>query len=208
MDPNSETLHSWNKVARLYQELFMDLDLYNNTYDSLCSVLPHKARILEIGCGPGNITKYLLHKKPDLVIEAIDNSVNMIELARKNNPTAQFNVMDCRDIDIIHTQFDAIVCGFCLPYLSDNDCFALFNDCKKRLVSGGLLYISFVEGAPALSGYQTGSSGDRMFFYYHELQAFLTQLQVSGFKAMQQFNVDYTKKDGTMEMHTILIVQA
>ena len=29
----TETFETWNKVAALYQDKFMDLDLYNDTYE-------------------------------------------------------------------------------------------------------------------------------------------------------------------------------
>lgn len=45
----------------------------------------------------------------------------MIELAKKNNPTAYFDVMDSRHIGELTDSYDAIICGFCLPYLSDQE---------------------------------------------------------------------------------------
>ena len=122
MDPYKETFETWNKVASLYQEKFMGLKLYNDTYDLICNVvIKNKATILEIDCGPGNITKYLLSKRPDFNIFGIDIAPNMIELAKINNPKANFAVMDSRNISEIETKYDAIVCGFCLPYLSETD---------------------------------------------------------------------------------------
>ena len=56
MDKYKETFKTWNKVASLYEDKFMDLDLYNNTYDYFCELVKDNAKILEIGCGPGNIT--------------------------------------------------------------------------------------------------------------------------------------------------------
>jgi ubiquinone/menaquinone biosynthesis C-methylase UbiE len=89
VDRYKETFDTWNKVARFYQEKFMDLDLYDDTYDTFCDeVNIENATILEIGCGPGNITKYILNKRPDFIIDGIDISPNMIELAKTNNPTA------------------------------------------------------------------------------------------------------------------------
>ena len=80
MDKYEETFETWDKVAYLYQEKFMDLDLYNETYDFICnSILKDNARILDVGCGPGNITKYLLSKRPDFDILGIDISPNMID---------------------------------------------------------------------------------------------------------------------------------
>ncbi len=122
MDNYQETFETWNKLASLYQDKFMDLELYNESYDAFCnSIAKDNAKILEIGCGPGNITKYLLSKRPNYQIYGIDVAPNMIELARENNPTARFDVMDCRNISEINQDFDGIVCGFCLPYLSEGD---------------------------------------------------------------------------------------
>jgi hypothetical protein len=51
MDRYKETFETWNKVASLYQDKFLDLDLYNDTYDHICnSVTIHNAKLLEIGC--------------------------------------------------------------------------------------------------------------------------------------------------------------
>jgi trans-aconitate methyltransferase len=127
MDKYKETFETWNKVASLYQDKFMDLNLYNDTYDFICNLITKdKAKLLEIGCGPGNITKYLLSKRPDFNIFGIDIAPNMIELAKKNNPTASFAIMDSRHISDLETKYDRIVCGFCLPYLSQRTVKHLF----------------------------------------------------------------------------------
>lgn len=83
MDPYAQTAQTWDKIAGLYQDRFMDLTLYNQTYDALCQTLPQNAKLLELGCGPGNITRYLLQMRPDLSILATDTSYNMLELAKK-----------------------------------------------------------------------------------------------------------------------------
>jgi 2-polyprenyl-3-methyl-5-hydroxy-6-metoxy-1,4-benzoquinol methylase len=89
MDRYKETFDTWNNIASIYQDKFMDLDVYNDTYDHICNaVTKPKAKLLDIGCGPGNITKYLLSKRPDFDIFGIDMAPNMIEFAKKNNPTA------------------------------------------------------------------------------------------------------------------------
>ena len=79
IDKYKETCETWDKVAVLYQEKFMHLDLYNETYDFLCNTLPNgHSSILEIGCGPGNITKYLLSNKSfDISYEKLDNEMDI-----------------------------------------------------------------------------------------------------------------------------------
>lgn len=209
MDKYKETFETWNKVASLYEDKFMDLDLYNETYDFICtSVTKKNAKLLEIGCGPGNITKYLLSKRPDFSIYGIDIAPNMIELAKKNNPTADFKVMDSRKIHELKTKFDGIVCGFCLPYLSESDSEKLVLDSYNLLTDKGLIYLSFMEGDPGKSGFQVaGNSGNRSYFYYHELDKLKTRLIDSGFEELKVFKEEYKKNASEKEIHTILTAQ-
>lgn len=205
MNRDKVTRDTWNKVAELYQDKFMDLDLYNDTYDLICAALPQKnAKILDIGCGPGNITRYLLSKRPDFEILGIDLAKNMIALAEKNNPTATFKVMDSRHISALTSQYDAMVCGFCLPYLSSSDTQQLIHNMGELVRKGGMVYISFVEGAPESSEYQTGSSGDQVFFYYHELEFVTRQLANRGFGEINSCKINYKKNDTETQQHTIL----
>ena len=206
MDRYKETFETWNKVASLYQDKFMNLDLYNETYDFICNAITkEKAKILEIGCGPGNIAKYILSRRPEFDLFGIDIAPNMIELAKINNPTASFAAMDCREIDSIKTKFDAIVCGFCLPYLSQADSQKLITDSYHLLNESGLIYMSFVEGDPRKSGFQISSSGDRSYFYFHDLEDLKTQLIKNKFEVLKIFKVEFKKTEIEIETHTIVI---
>jgi ubiquinone/menaquinone biosynthesis C-methylase UbiE len=208
MDKYQETFSTWNKVADLYQEKFMNLDIYNSTYDYFCDqIIEQNPKILEVGTGPGNITQYLLQKRPDFHIAGIDVSENMVALAQENNPKANFKVMDARDIDTLNSVFDGIVCGFCLPYLSSSDCKKFIEDCHHLLLDDGLLYISFVEGEEDKSGYQSNSKGDRIYFYYHLLESIADSLRILYFKVLRVFHINYPKGDGTNEIHTIIVAR-
>jgi len=205
MDRYKETIETWNKLAVLYQDRFMDLHLYDDAYDFICNAITRQhAKILEIGCGPGNITRYLLTKRPDFDILGIDVAPNMIALAGKNNPTASFAIMDSRNIEEIKTKFDGIVCGFCLPYLSPADSRKLISDAFHLLQENGLIYLSFVEGDPGKSDYQVSSSGDRVFFYYHDLNELKELLKECQFDSLHVVKVEYKKSETEIDIHTIL----
>ena len=192
----------------MYQEKFMNLDLYNDSYDLFCQQIEKPdPKVLEIGCGPGNITKYLLKKRPDLKIEAIDVAPNMIKLAKKNNPTANFKLMDCREIHKLTDKFDAIIGGFCLPYLSKKDSLKLIKDCSFLLNSGGVLYLSAIEDAYNKSGYETGSSGDQTYVYYHPKNYLKDCLESNNFTLTDLLQKNYNKNDGTNQIHLILIAK-
>lgn len=183
----------------------MELDIYNDTYDFICNSLDRSnSKILEIDCGPGNISKYLLSKRPDFDILGIDIAPNMIELAKKNNLTANFVLMDSRHIINLMTKYDGIICGFCLPYLSQSDSLKLISDCNNLLNENGLIYLSFVEGDPNKSDFQVGSSGGRTYFYFHNLDEVTEQLIKSNFQEIKVFKVDYIKTENKKDTHTIL----
>lgn len=205
MDIRSETLLTWNKVADAYQQKFMFLDIYNHTYDIVCSEAKQNAQVLDIGCGPGNITHYLLQKRPDFEVLCIDAAPDMIALAAQSNPAATFKVMDINHLQSVEQLFDVVVCGFAIPYLSPEETSDFIRQCGIRLVAGGLCYLSFVAGSPFQSGFKTGSSGDRVYFYYHQTQLIEAALQQSEFVNIRIMEVPYTLADGTMELHTVII---
>lgn len=168
MDKNLHAIALFNKLASLYQQKYMDVDHYAEGLDTFCSLLEKKAAsIFEIACGPGNITKYLLDKRADFKITGTDLSKNMIELARENNPAASFEQMDCRKLSLQKNTFDAVVCGFCLPYLNDTETQKLFIDIEKLLNKDGVLYMSTIEGNYDKSIYKKGSTGDEIFQHYY-----------------------------------------
>ena len=39
MDKYQETFHTWNKLAKIYEDKFIDLDLYNDTYDDFLDLI-------------------------------------------------------------------------------------------------------------------------------------------------------------------------
>ena len=204
MDKYKETFDTWNNVASVYQDKFMDFALYNDTYDYICnSIEKPNAKLLEIGCGPGNITKYLLSQRPDFDIYGIDIAPNMIALARLNNPTADFTIMDSRDIHNFDIKFDGIISGFCLPYLSQTESNQLISNTYNLLNENGFTYLSFVEGNPEKSGFQVGSMG-RVYFNFHTLNSIKEQLIRTNFGDIEIFKVEYKRAKLEYEIHTII----
>ena len=201
----SETHKTWNKIAQFFENSFMDIKLYDDTYKRFCELIPKTdASVLEIGCGPGNITRYILELKPELKILATDISGNMVDLAKKNNPTSEVRVMDCRNIGTLESVYDAVICGFTIPYLSEVDCSNLISDISNLLTKEGVLYLSFVAGHYSSSGYISGSSGDRMYFYYHDNEKIKKEIELNSMTIVDIVEKDYKKSDGTFEKHIII----
>ncbi len=191
-NPTEITVATFNKLAQRYQDKYMDLEDYDDTYALFCkNLVSSNARVLELACGPGNVTRALLARLPDLQIVATDLAPQMVELARINNPTAQFAVMDCRDVGGQGKNFDALVCAFGLPYLSRTEAATLIADTVAVLNPGGLLYLSAMEAEETLSGWQTSSTGDQVYIHYHDEVHLRTALARHGFDI-----IDVRRKPG------------
>jgi 2-polyprenyl-3-methyl-5-hydroxy-6-metoxy-1,4-benzoquinol methylase len=185
MDKSKIAAEIFNKHANLYQDKFMDVSLYHESFNFFCaSIKKQNAAVLELACGPGNITKYLLSNRPDLKIFGIDLAPNMVELAKQNNPSAKFEVMDCRQIKKLNTKYDAIMCGFCLPYLSKEETLKLIFDSSQLLNPGGIIYISTMEDYYSKSAFKKGSKGDEIFMHYHEEGYLKRSFEENGFRVM------------------------
>ena len=206
MDQNKIAVDVFNKLAKTYQDKFMNVDLYKDSFDFFCQNIKIKnAEILELACGPGNITKHLLDKNPALKILGIDLAPNMIDLAKVNNPSAEFQVMDCRNIETLDKTFDAIMCGFCLPYLSKKETSKLFLDASELLNSSGIFYLSTMEDDYSNSTFKKGSSGDEIFMHYYPFDFLEKELKKNSFQILFSDRKEYFHNE---EKTTDLIIIA
>ena len=186
----------------------MDFDLYNDTFDLFCkSIEKENAEILELACGPGNITKYLLQKRSDFRVLGTDLAPKMIELAQQNNPKAEFQIMDCRDFIKLNKKFDGIMCGFGLPYLSKEDAVRLIKDASNSLNKNGVLYLSTMEDDYNKSGLKKGSTGDEIFMHYHQADYLSDALEQNGFQLITLQRKDFPEQNGTITTDLILIAR-
>jgi len=180
MDRTQQAVDVFNRHAQVYQHKYMDVSLYSESLDAFCALMAPGAAILEVACGPGNITQYLLRQRPDLRILATDLAPKMLELAKANNPGANIMEMDGKAIGSLERQFNGVVCGFLLPYLSKEEAGDFISAAAGRLLPGGALYLSTMEDDYNKSGIYKSSSGDEVYIYYHEERQLVRMLEACG----------------------------
>ena len=172
---------------------------YVATYEAFSDLLPQTpATVLDIACGPGNFSRYLLDRNPALKISGVDLAPGMIELARQNVPEGEFSNLDSRKIRTLGRKFDVILLGFCLPYLSQEESGELVADVSRIINENGLLYLSTMEGEYAQSGYQSNDSEDRVFVYYHSLNYLIEKLETNGFEIIHTEKIPFPSEDDSV----------
>ncbi len=137
----------FNDNADIYADKYMSVAKYQNELQQLCKlIVEDEARILDIACGPGNLSQYMISRNPKYRILGIDFALAMISKARSLVANVEFQLMDVREIGQLNQKFDVIICGFVMPYLEDEDIEKMMLDIKKLLCQNGLLYISTILG--------------------------------------------------------------
>ena len=208
MDTFDISVKRFDEFASVYAERFKNVDSYLSSIDKFCDlIIKNKPSILELACGPGNVTQYIKDKFPDSKYIAIDLAPNMIDIAKQEVNGVDFRVMDVRKTSTFNTNFDAIMCSFCLPFLSKSDTYKLIADCADKLNENGVIYISTMEGDESKAGFETTSfSGDsEIYFNYHKQQDIEKALLGNGFQIENFKRQDYLESDGSALTDMIFI---
>ncbi len=96
----------------------------------------------DLGCGPGNSTEVLQARFPDAAIIGIDNSVDMIEAARKRLPAIRFEIADI-DAWVNSGPFDVILANASLQWVPGHEC--LLPALLSKLAPAGSLAVQIPD---------------------------------------------------------------
>ena len=184
-DKNKEAVKIFDRYAKGFEDKYMDVSAYEEALNLFCESIPGKSpNILDLACGPGNISKYILNRKSKAKLIGIDLSEKMLERARNNNPEAEYRKMDIREIDQLKVKFQGIICSFGTPYLSKKETTSLILNANNLLSENGVFYLSTMEGSYKDSGYYSSSSGvsEQLYIHYYEKEYLIDLLTKNNFK--------------------------
>ena len=195
----------FNKYASEYQKNYFDVSNYSNVLDVMLDKLHQdKPVILDIACGPANLSSYLRSRIPGAQIVGIDISDKMLELARQNILDGQFYCMPYNKMDSLEHDFDAIVCGFLLPYLNPSEKDLLFALVFENIPKGAFAFISTM----VLDKYKARNRRSRdgkheVIMHYHSGPSMIKELIEMGFRLIEK--KELLAEDGDTEL--VLLMQ-
>jgi hypothetical protein len=99
------------------------------------------------------------------------------------------------------------MCGFCMPYLSREDSSKLVKDCSDLLKDGWILYLSTIEGDYSDSGFETGSTGNRAYVYYHSEQYLEELVDKNNFENISLERKEYQWAIESSSTHIIFLAR-
>ena len=104
--------------------------------------------IVDLGCGPGNVTPLLRQRWPDAEIVGIDSSSEMLDQAREAMPDIQFEKLDVSDWNP-DQKLDIIFSNAALQWISGHE--TLFPNIAAQVAADGVLAIQMPRNFEAPS---------------------------------------------------------
>lgn len=141
-EPRDVVERGFDAVAELYLEWTTRIegDPRVAYLERLSSLLPDRARILELGCGAGEPSTRLLAER--FRVTGVDVSARQIALARARVPGAEFVQADFTELNLAPASFDAVAAFYALNHVPRDRLGALFVDVHSWLAPGGLFLAS------------------------------------------------------------------
>ncbi|HEY8345257.1 MAG TPA: class I SAM-dependent methyltransferase [Bacillota bacterium] len=203
MDKTLKTIEGYNQCANAFAEEFMDLGVFTEYVQEFSDLLREGASILDLGCGPGNIGRFLMSQNKAYKILGLDLSAEMLQLAEKHVPGGRFVSADLRYLSL-QDKFDAIVASFCIIHLEKSDAFHLLKKTFQLLNDGGYLYLSFMSGGKP--GFErTSFSQEEIYFNYFSPRRILKYLKRLGYRIITKHYHAYQRTTNQIIQDVVII---
>lgn len=137
----------FEEEAEIFDELIRTIiPFYKDMVDSLVLSLPFNQKegikVLDLGCGTGNISLKVKERFPSGHITCVDLAENMIKMAEsKLSPyrDVEFITADFRDLDY-KEEYDAVISSLALHHLQPGDQKSFYRRINHFLKMGGVFY--------------------------------------------------------------------
>jgi SAM-dependent methyltransferase len=145
---HDSTRRSYDAVAGAYADGLRD-ELAGKPLDralltALLEQAPAGTTVADLGCGPGHVTGWLAAHGARAV--GIDLSAGMIEVARREQPAAEFRVGDLLGLPAADGEFGAVVCFYSIIHLAPGELPVALAELYRVLRPGGLALLAFHVG--------------------------------------------------------------
>lgn len=170
-DINKKT---YNAISSIYVEE-ATLDHEDKSYiDSFLETISGN-KILDLGCGPGILSKYLSDLGYD--VTGVDFAEQMISIARGIAPKANFIVSDIASLEL-DDKFDGIVLAHFLIHLSKDENIRILNKLHTLMNPDASLFIQFSANlTPGIQDEPLDDTGElKMWRYSYDEDSMLELL--------------------------------
>ncbi len=137
----------FEKEAAVFDKFFFKvMPHYEEMTQGLANALPftknEKLKIIDLGCGTGNLSRKIIKAYPNAQITCIDMAENMLKMAKVKlgaNSNVKFWLGDVRNFDYAK-KYDAIVASMVLHHVEGKEKPKLYHKIYNSLIKGGSFF--------------------------------------------------------------------
>ncbi|MBX4189633.1 methyltransferase domain-containing protein [Candidatus Parcubacteria bacterium] len=183
-----DTVEHYDKLADEFSYR-NSVTIYGREYGIFFDLLPEGSSIIEIGCGIGRDALRLVEKYQ---YTGIDASKGMLDIAKKNIPQANFQLVDFYHLDFPSKSFDGFWAAASLLHVPKNEIVLVLKSIRKIIKDNGIGFVSLKlkdsldEGV--IKENKKGIPTKRYFAFY-EGGEFNKLLEQSGFEIIEETRV-------------------
>jgi SAM-dependent methyltransferase len=182
--PQTELQSSYDRVAAAYARQFCD-EMEKKPFDrKMLDWLAQKVQglgvICDLGCGPGQIARYL-HARG---VEAcgLDLSPEMVKHAQALNPGLHFQQGDMLALKgVADETYGGIAAFYSIIHVARPSLVAALKELKRVLRSGGVLLVTFHIGRETLHKDEFFGEAVSLDFHFYESAEMKDYLRAAGF---------------------------
>lgn len=157
------TAEAYKKVAEQYQAATVGKNVAQKQLDEFISMVNPPAQVLDVGCGPGNDTKYLSAKYAVTGIEMVKRFADM---ASVETPNAEIINADITTYDLPKNKYKGIWARDSLHHIPEENLDPVFKKLSDGLVENGVLYVIVREGEGEIYEREKKRYADMKRFYH------------------------------------------
>ncbi len=184
MQPPQNVADAYNKTAANYVLKYGD-ELKGKHLDRLLLQAfamsnRHKGRMIDLGCGPGQTTRYLADcTVTDLL--GTDLSEEMVKVAGGTHEDISFEVADMLALPYSDGAFGSAVAFYAIVHFDDEQLALAFKEIHRILEPGGELLFSFHIGEGTVHMDTFLEQPVNLDFFFHDLDTIERQVTEAGF---------------------------
>lgn len=152
----------WNEV---YKERKNNKIVYDNWLDKYLDILQKSTKpILDLGCGFGNDTLYLLERGMRVI--SCDYSIEALANLKRNIPNADARKVDIsKKLPFADEKFDCVIADLTLHYFDNKTTIGIMQEIKRILRKGGHLFARVNSVYDTNHGAGQGKELEHNFFF-------------------------------------------
>lgn len=205
MDPTKLVTDTYNQIADIYTDRYFDISSDIPLIDRLLNLLPEQAKVLDLGCGPGNFTQYLLSK--GFVTEGIDISEVMLTIAKQHLPQVPFVQGNMSELPYTDVSFDAVLSAYSLIHIPQADIPKTLMGIKRVLKKNGLILVLAQSGSSDHMIAEPLQPKLQNFVNFFSLEQLAKAFQEQGFKIKEHIEIPIDDPDNLTDSLLFLIAQ-